>query len=128
MQIDTVVFFFITDPKAYTYGVDNPIFAIEKLTATTLRNIIGEIDLDQTLTSRDLINAKMRDILDEATDPWGIKVNRVELKTFSRRKTSGTRWKNKCARNASGARPSLEPKVKKRQNPASRRDEAIANT
>ena len=71
MQIDTVVFFFITDPKAYTYGVDNPIFAIEKLTATTLRNIIGEIDLDQTLTSRDLINAKMRDILDDATDPWG---------------------------------------------------------
>ncbi|HOA78077.1 MAG: SPFH domain-containing protein [Bacilli bacterium] len=82
MQIDTVVFFFITDPKAYTYGVDNPIFAIEKLTATTLRNIIGEIDLDQTLTSRDLINAKMRDILDEATDPWGIKVNRVELKNI----------------------------------------------
>ena len=82
MQIDTVVFFFITDPKAYTYGVDNPIFAIEKLTATTLRNIIGEIDLDQTLTSRDLINTKMRDILDEATDPWGIKVNRVELKNI----------------------------------------------
>ncbi|HPZ26597.1 MAG TPA: SPFH domain-containing protein [Bacilli bacterium] len=82
MQIDTVVFFFITDPKAYTYGVDNPIFAIEKLTATTLRNIIGEIDLDQTLTSRDLINAKMRDILDDATDPWGIKVNRVELKNI----------------------------------------------
>ncbi|MDD4387812.1 MAG: paraslipin, partial [Bacilli bacterium] len=82
MQIDTVVFFVITDPKAYTYGVENPIFAIDKLTATTLRNIIGEIDLDQTLTSRDLINARMRDILDIATDPWGIKVNRVELKNI----------------------------------------------
>ena len=82
MQIDTVIFFVITDPKAYTYGVENPIFAIDKLTATTLRNIIGEIDLDQTLTSRDLINARMRDILDIATDPWGIKVNRVELKNI----------------------------------------------
>jgi len=82
MQIDTVVFFVITDPKAYTYGVDNPIFAIEKLTATTLRNIIGEIDLDQSLTSRDVINTKMRDILDHATDPWGIRVNRVELKNI----------------------------------------------
>lgn len=82
MQIDTVVFFVITDPKAYIYGVENPIFAIDKLTATTLRNIIGEIDLDQTLTSRDLINARMRDILDIATDPWGIKVNRVELKNI----------------------------------------------
>lgn len=82
MQIDTVVFFTITDPKAYTYGVDNPVVAIEKLTATTLRNIIGEIDLDSTLTSRDLINSKMRSILDVATDPWGIKVNRVELKNI----------------------------------------------
>jgi len=82
MQIDTVVFFTITDPKAYCYGVDNPITAIEKLTATTLRNIIGEIELDSTLTSRDLINSKMRSILDEATDPWGIKVNRVELKNI----------------------------------------------
>ena len=82
MQIDTVVFFTITDPKAYCYGVENPITAIEKLTATTLRNIIGEIDLDSTLTSRDLINSKMRAILDEATDPWGIKVNRVELKNI----------------------------------------------
>ena len=82
MQIDTVVFFTITDPKAYTYGVDNPVVAIEKLTATTLRNIIGEIDLDSTLTSRDLINSKMRTILDVATDPWGIKVNRVELKNI----------------------------------------------
>lgn len=82
MQIDTVVFFTITDPKAYCYGVENPITAIEKLTATTLRNIIGEIELDSTLTSRDLINSKMRAILDDATDPWGIKVNRVELKNI----------------------------------------------
>ena len=77
MQIDTVVYFQITDPKLYTYGVENPVNAIENLTATTLRNIIGELELDQTLTSRDIINSKMRSILDEATDPWGIKVNRV---------------------------------------------------
>ena len=82
MQIDTVVFFQITDCKLYTYGVANPLMAIENLTATTLRNIIGELDLDQTLTSRDIINTKMRAILDEATDPWGIKVNRVELKNI----------------------------------------------
>ncbi|MBR5156695.1 MAG: SPFH/Band 7/PHB domain protein [Clostridia bacterium] len=82
MQIDTVVFFQITDPKLFTYGVDAPLSAIENLTATTLRNIIGELELDQTLTSRDLINTKMRSILDEATDPWGIKVNRVELKNI----------------------------------------------
>ena len=82
MQIDTVVFYQITDPKLYTYGVDNPIMAIENLTATTLRNIIGELDLDQTLTSREVINAKMRSSLDVATDPWGIKVNRVELKNI----------------------------------------------
>lgn len=82
MQIDTVVFFQISDPKLYTYGVDNPIFAIEKLTATTLRNIIGELDLDATLTSRDFINSKIRNIIDDATDPWGIKVNRVELKNI----------------------------------------------
>jgi regulator of protease activity HflC (stomatin/prohibitin superfamily) len=82
MQIDTVIFFTITDPKSYCYGVDNPLLAIEKLTATTLRNIIGEIDLDGTLTSRDVINSKMRSILDDATDPWGIKVNRVELKNI----------------------------------------------
>ena len=77
MQIDTVVFFEITDPKQFAYGVEHPELALEKLTATTLRNIIGEIELDATLTSRDLINSKMRSILDEATDPWGIKVNRV---------------------------------------------------
>ena len=82
MQIDTVVYFQITDPKLYTYGVDQPISAIENLTATTLRNIIGELELDQTLTSRDIINSKMRSILDEATDSWGIKVNRVELKNI----------------------------------------------
>jgi regulator of protease activity HflC (stomatin/prohibitin superfamily) len=82
MQIDTVVYYQITDPKAYTYGVSHPIAAIENLTATTLRNIIGDLELDETLTSRDTINTKMRAILDEATDPWGIKVNRVELKNI----------------------------------------------
>ena len=82
MQIDTVVYFQITDPKLYTYGVENPVNAIENLTATTLRNIIGELELDQTLTSRDVINSKMRSILDEATDAWGIKVNRVEVKNI----------------------------------------------
>ena len=82
MQIDTIVFFQVTDPKLFAYGVDNPINAIENLSSTTLRNIIGELDLDETLTSRDLINTKMRAILDEATDPWGIKVNRVEVKNI----------------------------------------------
>ena len=82
MQIDTVIYFQITDPKLYTYGVEYPMNAIENLTATTLRNIIGDMELDQSLTSRDVINAKMRPILDEATDPWGIKVNRVELKNI----------------------------------------------
>lgn len=82
MQIDTVVYFQITDPKLYTYGIEDPINAIENLTATTLRNIIGELELDQTLTSRDIINSKMRSILDEATAPWGIKVNRVEVKNI----------------------------------------------
>ncbi len=82
MQIDTVVYFQITDAKLYTYGVEQPISAIENLTATTLRNLIGELELDQTLTSRDIINTKMRSILDEATDPWGIKINRVEVKNI----------------------------------------------
>ena len=82
MQIDTVLYYQITDPKLYAYGVENPMNAIENLTATTLRNIIGELELDQSLTSRDVINARMRSILDEATDPWGIKVNRVELKNI----------------------------------------------
>ena len=82
MQIDTVIYFQITDPKLYTYGVERPLTAIENLSATTLRNIIGELELDQTLTSRDIINTKMRGILDEATDPWGIRINRVELKNI----------------------------------------------
>lgn len=82
MQIDSVIYFQITDPKLYTYGVERPLNAIENLTATTLRNIIGEMELDHTLTSRDTINTKMRSILDEATDPWGIKINRVELKNI----------------------------------------------
>ena len=82
MQIDTVVYFQITDPKLYTYGIEQPMVAIENLAATTLRNIIGDLELDQCLTSRDIINTKMRSILDEATDPWGIKVNRVELKNI----------------------------------------------
>lgn len=82
MHIDTVVYFQVTDPKLYTYGVDRPLSAIENLTATTLRNIVGEMELDETLTSRDTVNSKMRIILDEATDPWGIKINRVELKNI----------------------------------------------
>ena len=82
MQIDTVVYFQVTDPKMYTYGVERPIGAIENLTATTLRNLVGELELDATLTSRDTVNTKMRAILDEATDPWGIKINRVELKNI----------------------------------------------
>ena len=82
MQIDTVVYFQITDPKLFTYGVSNPFAAIENLTATTLRNIIGELELDETLTSRDIINSRMRAVLDEATDPWGIKINRVEVKNI----------------------------------------------
>ena len=82
MQIDTVIYFQITDPKLYTYGIEHPMVAIENLSATTLRNIIGDLELDQCLTSRDIINAKMRNSLDEATDPWGIKVNRVELKNI----------------------------------------------
>jgi len=82
MQIDTVVYFQITDSKLYSYGIENPVNAIENLTATTLRNIIGELELDETLTSRDVINTKMRSILDEATDPWGVKVNRVEVKNI----------------------------------------------
>ena len=82
MKIDTVIYFQVTDPKLFTYGIVNPMAAIENLTATTLRNIIGDLELDQTLTSRDIINSKMRAILDEATDPWGIKINRVELKNI----------------------------------------------
>ena len=95
MQIDTVVYFQITDPKLYTYGVEYPMVAMETLTATTLRNIIGDLELDQTLTSRDVINTKMRAILDEVTDPWGIKVNRVELKNILPPPTSRAPWKSR---------------------------------
>ena len=94
MQIDTVVYFQITDPKMFTYGIESPMAAIENLTATTLRNIIGDLELDQTLTSRDIINTKMRAILDEATDAWGIKVNRVELKNIIR-PLFRNRWKSR---------------------------------
>lgn len=83
MEIDTVVYYQITDPKLYTYGVENPLSAIENLTATTLRNIIGELDLDESLTSREHINSKIRLVLDEATDPWGIKINRIEVKNIT---------------------------------------------
>ncbi|MCL2498272.1 MAG: SPFH/Band 7/PHB domain protein [Symbiobacteriaceae bacterium] len=82
IQVDTVIYYYVTDPKLFTYGVDNPISGIEKMTATTIRNIIGELELDETLTSRDTVNSKVREIIDEATDPWGIKVNRVELKNI----------------------------------------------
>lgn len=95
MQIDTVIYFQITDPKLYTYGIEHPMVAIENLSATTLRNIIGDLELDQCLTSRDIINAKMRNILDEATDPWGIKVNRVNSRTSSRPKKSSLQWKSR---------------------------------
>lgn len=95
MQIDTVVFFQITDPKLFTYGVENPIMAIENLTATTLRNIIGDLELDQTLTSRETINTHMRSNLDIATDPWGIKVNRVELKTSFHREKFRIPWRSR---------------------------------
>ena len=96
MQIDTVIFFQITDPKYYTYGVDRPMLAIENLSATTLRNIIGDLELDETLTSREIINSKMRIVLDEATDPWGIKINRVEVKNIILRE------KSKCMENNEG--------------------------
>ena len=95
MMIDTVVYFQITDPKLYTYGVENPISAIENLTATTLRNIIGDLELDETLTSRDVINTRMCTILDEATDPWGIKINRIEVKNIFHQKIYKKQWKNK---------------------------------
>ena len=93
MQIDTVIFFQITDPKLYTYGVERPLSAIDYLSATTLRNIIGDLELDETLTSREIINTRMRAVLDEATDPWGIKINRVEVKNIL--KKYRVQWKNK---------------------------------
>ena len=112
MQIDTVVYFQITDPKMYTYGVVGPVTAIENLTATTLRNIIGELELDQTLTSRDIINTKMRAILDEATDPWGIKVNRVEVKNILPPRDIQEAMKSRCVQNVNAASPSCAPRVK----------------
>ena len=108
MQIDTVVYYQITDPKLYTYGVDAPVSAIENLTATTLRNIIGELELDQTLTSRDIINGKMRSILDEATDPWGIKVN-----IFYHQKKYKMLLKNKCVRKENEGKKYCKRKVKR---------------
>ena len=128
MQIDTVVYFQITDPKLYTYGVEQPMVAMETLTATTLRNIIGDLELDQTLTSRDVINTKMRAILDEATDPWGIKVTRVELKNIlppqdiqnsmeKQMKAERDRRQVSCRQRARSARRSSSPRVKR--NPPS---------
>lgn len=113
MQIDTVVYFQITDPKLYAYGVEQPMMAMETLTATTLRNIIGDLELDQTLTSRDLINTKMRALLDEATDAWGIKVGRVELKNIMPPgKLSRSPWRSRCALNANAAKPSSWQRAK----------------
>ena len=116
MQIDTVVYFQITDAKLYTYGVEYPISAIESLTATTLRNIIGELELDQTLTSRDIINAKMRSILDEATDPWGIKVNRVEVKNILPPKISKMRWKKQCVQKEKDVKKILQAEGEKKSS------------
>ena len=110
MQIDTVVYFQITDPKLYAYGVENPIMAIENLTATTLRNIIGDLELDETLTSRETINTKMRATLDVATDPWGIKVNRVELKNIIPPKAIQDAMEKQSA---SGVKPFCVQKVRK---------------
>ena len=124
MQIDTVVYFQITDPKLYAYGVENPISAIENLTATTLRNIIGEMELDHTLTSRDVINSKIRVVLDEATDAWGIKVNRVELKNIvppkeiqdsmeKQMKPSGSAGPKSWTPRARSAAPSSSPRARR---------------
>ena len=119
MQIDTVIYFQITDPKLYTYGVEHPMNAIENLTATTLRNIIGEMELDQSLTSRDVINAKMRSILDEATDPWGIKVNRVELKNILPPKEIQNRPRARSRARSSSPRAKSSP-PSSRRTPRSR--------
>ena len=117
MQIDTVIYFQITDPKLYTYGIEHPMVAIENLSATTLRNIIGDLELDQCLTSRDLINGRMRTILDEATDPWGIKVNRVELKNIlpprEIQSASVNAVKPSCAQRVKSAPPSLRRKARR---------------
>ena len=116
MQIDTVVYFQITDPKLFTYGIEQPMVAIENLSATTLRNIIGDLELDQCLTSRDIINSKMRSILDEATDPWGIKVNRVELKNIHPSRRGREARRHSGGRRREGIR-----------DPARRRQEAAAD-
>ena len=115
MQIDTVVYFQITDPKLYAYGVENPIMAIENLTATTLRNIIGDLELDETLTSRETINTKMRSSLDVATDPWGIKVNRVELKNIIPPAAIQDAMEKFFVRKVRKSQPSLLQKVRKNQ-------------
>ena len=122
MQIDTVVFFQITDCKLYSYGITNPILAIENLTSTTLRNIIGELDLDQTLTSRDIINTKMRSILDEATDPWGIKVNRVELKNIIPPKEIQEAMEKQMKASASAVNRSSGQRVKRTQRSSLQKD------
>ena len=114
MQIDTVIYFQITDPKLYTYGVEHPMNAIENLTATTLRNIIGDMELDQSLTSRDTINSRMRSILDEATDPWGIKVNRVELKNIIPPKEIQNAMEKQMKRSGSAVNPSFRPRARSR--------------
>ncbi len=115
-MIDTVVYFQITDPKLFAYGVARPIVAIENLTATTLRNIIGQLELDESLSSRDLINTQMRAILDEATDPWGIKVNRVEVKNIQiHQLTFKKLWKSRCVLNVKDVKPFCVQKDKRNQ-------------
>lgn len=125
MQIDTVLYYQITDPKLFAYGVENPMNAIENLTATTLRNIIGELELDQSLTSRDIINARMRSILDEATDPWGIKVNRVELKNILPPKDIQNARKSRGGRNGSAGNRSSRRGAEAEPDPGGRRREGI---
>ena len=115
MLIDTVVYYQIADPKLYTYGVELPMSAIENLTTTTLRNIIGELELDSTLTSRDIINTKMRSILDEATDPWGIKINRVELKNITPPKDIQEAMENRCALSVREERKFFRLKAKRKR-------------
>ena len=125
MQIDTVVYYQITDPKLYTYGIEQPILAIENLSATTLRNLIGDLELDQCLTSRDIVNTKMRQILDEATDPWGIKVNRVELKNILPPKEIQSAMEKQMKPSANAARPFCAPRA--RSAPPSSRPRAKRN-
>ena len=105
MMIDTVVYYQVTDPIKYTYEIASPRAAIENLAATTLRNIVGDLDLDQTLTSRDTVNTELRQILDEATDKWGIKVTRVEIKNIAPPRTFWRPWRSRCGRNARGVKP-----------------------